>query len=174
MDETPTITTPSGNASPSSEATVDYVPSSDGDMEFDTSDDEPLAKYSNKSEGNSKETRKHNTDAESSKGRGRPKGKAQPRKQFKRAGFNTIQRNVRHDRVDEECARLGIVYRRWKPMNPDQESHPSIMFYDNDTIVPQEQKVPDWCILCPRNKVMRNKEFCHSHYLKVHHKQGSQ
>ena len=55
-------------------------------------------------------------------------------------------------------------------MNPDQQSHPSIMFYDDDTIVPQEQEVPDWCILCPRNKVMRNKEFCHSHYLKVHHK----
>ena len=70
MDETLTITTPSGNASPSFEATADYVPSSDGDTEFDTFDDEPLAKYSNKSEGNSKETRKHNTDAESSKGRG--------------------------------------------------------------------------------------------------------
>ena len=70
MDEAPTITTPSGSASPSSEATVDYVPSSDGDTEFDTSDDEPLAKYSNKSKGNSKEMRKDNTDGESSKGRG--------------------------------------------------------------------------------------------------------
>ena len=55
-------------------------------------------------------------------------------------------------------------------MNPDQQSHPSIMFYDNDTIVPEEQKVPDWCILCPRNKLMRDKAFCHTHYLKVHHK----
>ena len=104
MDETLTITTPSGNASPSSEVTVDYVPSSDDDTEFDTSDDKPLAKYSNKSKGNSKETHKDNTDGESSKGCGRPKGKAQPRKQFKTAGFNTIQRNVRRDRVDEECA----------------------------------------------------------------------
>ena len=39
-------------------------------------------------------------------------------------------------------------------MNPDQQSHPSIMFYDDDTVVPEEQKVPDWCILCPRNKLM--------------------
>ena len=121
MDETPTITTPSGNASPSSEATIDYVPSCHADTEFDTSDEEPLAKYSNKSECNSKKKCKDNTDAQSSKGRGRPKGKAQPRKQFKTAGFNTIQRNVRCDRLDEECARLGIVHHRWKPMNPDQQ-----------------------------------------------------
>ena len=101
--------------------TLDYVPSSDGDTEFDTSDDEPVAKYRNKSAGNSEKTAKDNTDTESSKGRGRPRGKAQPRKQFQTAGFNKIQRNVRRDRVDEECARLGIVYHRLKPMNPDQQ-----------------------------------------------------
>ena len=70
MDETPTITTPLGNASHSSEETLDYVPSSHGDTEFDTSDDNPLAKYSNKSAGNSKKTGKDSTDAESSKGCG--------------------------------------------------------------------------------------------------------
>ena len=81
-----------------------------------------------------------------------------------------MQRNVRRDRVDEECARLGIVYRRWKPLNPEQQSHPSVMFFDEDTIVPEDQTVPDWCILCPRNKVMRDENFCKNHYLRVHHK----
>ena len=44
------------------------------------------------------------------------------------------------------------------------------MFFDKETIVPEGQKIPDWCILCPRNKVMRDKGFCQSHYLRVHHK----
>ena len=80
-----------------------------------------------------------------------------------------MQRNVRHDRVDEECARLGIVYRRWKPLNSEQESHQSVMFFDEHTIVSDEQKVPDWCILCPRNKVTSDQQFCQNHYLRVHH-----
>ena len=149
VHETPTVTECSGNSAHSSEATAAYEVSTDIDTEFDTSDDEPVAKYRNRGKSNSKKTAKDNTDAEPSRGHGRPRGKAQPRKQFQTAGFNKTQRNVRQDRVDEECVRLGIVYRRWKPINPDQQSHPSIMLYDDDTVVPEEQKVPDWCILCP-------------------------
>ena len=170
VEETPTVTKSSGNSPHSSQATAAYELSTEADTEFDTSDDKPVAKYRNRSKSNSKKTDKDNSDAEPSRGRGRPRGKVQPRKQFQTAGFNKSQRNVRRESVDEECARLGIVYRRWKPLNPNQESHPSIMFYDDDTVVPEEQKVPDWCILCPRNKLMRDKAFCHTHYLKVHHK----
>ena len=159
-----------GNASPTSDATIEYVPSADSDTEFDSSDEEPLAKYRTKSNGDLKKERKDKSDGESSRGHGRHRGKAQPGKKFQMAGFNRLQRNVRRDRVDEECTRLGIVYRQWKPLNPDQESHPSIMFFNEETIVPEEQKIPDWCILCPRNKVMRDKGFCQSHYLRVHHK----
>ena len=70
VDETPTITKPSGNSAHSSEATLAYEASTDTDMEFDTSDDEPVAKYRNKSASNSKKMAKDNTDAEPSKGRG--------------------------------------------------------------------------------------------------------
>ena len=76
MDETPTITKPLGNSAHSSEATLAYEASTDADTEFDTSDDEPVAKYRKKSASNSKKTAKDNTDAEPSKGHGRPRGKA--------------------------------------------------------------------------------------------------
>ena len=44
------------------------------------------------------------------------------------------------------------------------------MFFDEDTIVPEEEKVQQWCIICPKNKVMGDKQFCEQHYLRVHHK----
>ena len=73
-------------------------------------DDEPLAKYRTKNEPNSTEEGKDKSDGDVCRGRGRPRGKAKSKKPFKTAGFNMIQRNIRRDRVDEECARLGIVY----------------------------------------------------------------
>ena len=81
-----------------------------------------------------------------------------------------IQRHVQRDRVNEECARLGIVYKRWELLNPDQSSHPSVREMDDGTIIPEEQSIPDWCILCPRNRYLKDHSFAHIHYLCMHHK----
>ena len=81
-----------------------------------------------------------------------------------------VQRHVRHDRVNEECACLGIVYKKWKPLNPRQSSHPSVRDIDDSTVIPDEQDVPEWCILCPRNKFLRDNSYAHTHYLRMHHK----
>ena len=81
-----------------------------------------------------------------------------------------VQRHVRRDRVDEECTRLGIVYKKWQPLNPKQKSHPSVRDIDDSTVIPDEQEVPEWCILCPRNKYLRDNTYAHTHYLRRHHK----
>ena len=81
-----------------------------------------------------------------------------------------VQRHVRRDRVDEECARLGIVYKKWKPLNPKQKSHPSVRDIDDSTVIPDEQEVPEWCILCPRNKYLRDNTYAQTHYFSMHHK----
>ena len=70
VHETPTVTERSVNSAHSSEATAAYEVSTDIDTEFDTSDDEPVAKYRNRGKSNSKKTAKDNTDAEPSRGRG--------------------------------------------------------------------------------------------------------
>ena len=73
------------NVSAGSQATIVY--SDPEDTEYDTSDDEPLAKYRAKTdEGNDK--------SDVRRGRGRPRGKAKPKKRFETAGFNKMQRNV--------------------------------------------------------------------------------
>ena len=77
------------NVSGGSDSTIAYINSDPEDTEYDTSDDEPLAKYRAKTEeGNDK------SDGDVHRGRGRPRGKAKPKKQFETAGFNKIQRNV--------------------------------------------------------------------------------
>ena len=53
-----------------------------------------------------------------------------------------VQRHVHRDRVDEECARLGIVYKKWQPLNPKQKSHPSVRDIEDSTVIPDEQEVP--------------------------------
>ena len=50
--------------------------------------------------------------------RGRLKGKAKPHTGDFSHPASIQQKNVRHDRVDEECIRLNIVYRKWRPLNP--------------------------------------------------------
>ena len=80
---------------------------------------------------------------------GRPKGKAKPPARDFTLPTSIQFKNIRRDRVDEECQRLGIYYRRWVPLNPQQISHPSVHDFNDDTVIPDEQDIPGWCILCP-------------------------
>ena len=102
--------------------------------------------------------------------RGRPRGHAKPKTKEYFSGFNIVQHHVCRDRVDEECAERGIVYKWWEPLDPNQESHPSVMDVADSTIIPDAQHIPEWCILCPCNKYLRDNTFVHNHYLRVHHK----
>ena len=54
-----------------------------------------------------------------------------------------VQRHVQQDRVDEECVCLGIVYKRWEPLNPEQTTHLSVGPMDDGTIIPSKQSIPD-------------------------------
>ena len=54
--------------------------------------------------------------------------------------------------------------KKWKPLNPKQKSHPSVRDIDDSTVIPDEQEVPEWCILCPRNKYLRDNTYAHTHY----------
>ena len=87
---------------------------------------------------------------------GRPKGRAKPPKRDFSRPTSILHKNVRRDMVDEECERLGIYYKRWVPLNPQQTNHPSVRDVDDDTVIPQEQDIPEWCIMCPRNKYLKN------------------
>ena len=79
-------------------------------------------------------------------------------------------KNIRRDHFDEECQRLGIYYKCWVPLNPQQISHPSVRDFNDDTVIPDEQNIPGWCILCPRNTYLKNDNLGHDHYLSRHHK----
>ena len=50
---------------------------------------------------------------------GCPKGKAKPHTGDFSTPGSILQKNVRRDRVDEECIHLNIVYKKWKPLNPN-------------------------------------------------------
>ena len=130
-DDVATHNLDSRNVSPASDQMIVYINSGSEDTEFDSSDKEPLAKYRTKTELNLSKEGNGKSDPDIPRGCGRPRGKAQPKKRFQTAGFNKIQRNMHRDRVDKECTRLGIVYRRWKPLNPEQESHLSVMLTDS-------------------------------------------
>ena len=161
-----------------SDHTVGYIVSGDSSDNYDSSDDEPLSKYVVKrsmspefdndnitTQSNSKHSKKPSDDRR----RGRPKGRAKPKNESYLSGFKIVQRHVRRDRVDEECALKGIVYKKWEPLHPDQDSHPSVRDINDETIIPDEQEIPQWCILCPRNRHLRTRDFAVKHYLRVHH-----
>ena len=101
--------------------------------------------------------------------RGRPRGRAKPKSDNYMSEFKIVQRHVCRDRVDEECASKGIVYKCWEPLDPNQDSHPSVRDVDDETIIPEQQNIPNWCIMCPRNKHLRSRDFAVKHYLRVHH-----
>ena len=98
------------------------------------------------------------------------KGKAKPHTGDFSAPGSILQKNIRHDRVDEECIWLNIVYKKWKPLNPNQKSHFTTRDFNNATEVPDEQEIPEWCIICPRNSLLDNAKVARSHYLLWHHK----
>ena len=93
---------------------------------FVSSDDEPLSKYKKQ------QVHKDNPDIPSHEvatepptticKRGQPKGPAKAPKRQSAKPTSVSHQNVRRDMIDEECAHLGIYYRRWKPMNPEQTS----------------------------------------------------
>ena len=163
-----------------SDQTVGYIVTGESADNYDSSDDEPLAKYVKRSnspefdnntdnQGTSSSLPTNASVASTERRRGRPKGRAKPKTEKYMSEFRIVQRHVRRDRVDEECAMKGIIYKKWEPLDPDQDSHPSVRDVNDETIVPEEQNIPDWCILCPRNKHMRTRAFAVQHYLRVHH-----
>ena len=101
---------------------------------------------------------------------GWPKGKAKPHTGDFSAPGSILQKNVRRDRVDEECICLNIVYKKWKPLNPCQKSHVTIRDFNDPTEIPDEQEIPKWCIICPRNSLLDNAKVNRNHYLSWHHK----
>ena len=101
---------------------------------------------------------------------GCPKGRAKPPACDFTLPTSIQYKNVRRDHVDEECQRLGIFYKRWVPLNPQQTSHPSVRDFNDDTMIPDEQNIPEWCIMCPRNTYLKNENVGHHHYLSRHHK----
>ena len=153
----------------SSKTQSDVASNEDDSDEFDTSDNEPLSnKVSKRSD--SPEFEQEGSDIRKPRKRGRPRGKTKAKTPESLSMVKVVQRHVRRDRVDEECARLGIVYKKWQPLNPKQKSHPSVRDIEDSTVIPDEQEVPEWCILCPRNKYLRDNTYAHTHYLRMHHK----
>ena len=70
----------SRNVSPASDQTIAYINSGAEDTEFDSSDEEPLAKYRTKMESNSSKQGTEKSDGDLPRAHGRPRGKAKPRK----------------------------------------------------------------------------------------------
>ena len=150
------------DAAVESDHTVGYIVSMEEDDDFDSSDQEPLSKYVVKHFGSPEfesepipitPGQPTSTSNEQQK-RGRPRGCAKPKSKEYFTGFNIVQWHVCRDRVDEECAERGIVYKRWEPLDPNQDSHPSVMDVADSTIIPDAQHIPEWCILCPCNKYL--------------------
>ena len=162
---------PTDEDSGDSSKTAPYVASNEDDSdEFDKSDNELLSKKVFKRSDSPEFEQEEASDIRKHGKRGRPRGKTNPKTPESVSMVKVVQRHVRRDRVDEECARLGIVYKKWKPLNPRQSSHPSVRDIDDSTVIPDEQDVPEWCILCPRNKFLRDNSYAHTHYLRMHHK----
>ena len=92
-----------------SSKTQSYVTSNEDDSdEFDTSDNEPLSKKVSK-RSDSPEFEEEGSDSRKPCKRGRPHGKTKPKTPESLSMVKVVQRHLRRDRVDEECARLGIV-----------------------------------------------------------------
>ena len=136
---------------------------------FSSSDDEPLSKY-RKRKSSGDEGHSTDTTRNPSQSVGRPRGRAKPPAKDHNKRFRIVQKNVRRDGIDEECARLGIYYKKWRPLNPDQTSHVSIHDLEDATVIPHEQEIPQWCIMCPHNRFLKNEQLGLKHYLSLHHK----
>ena len=175
--------TPSGKSTKTVKEKSSAAPDS---SDWDTSDEEPLIKYtipskdtdssSESSSSSSEEDDKHRKRSKKMKANanterhsvGRPRDRAKPPSRDFSKPTSIRQHKVRCDRVDEECARLGIVYKVWRPLNPDQTCHIMVHPLDNPTEIPPEQEIPQYCILCPRNRVLPNYTFAINHYRSIH------
>ena len=102
--------------------------------------------------------------------RGRPRGKAKPKVIDFSIPGSIQQRHVRRDHVDEECEEQGVIYRKWVPLNPNQTSHIAVRDWQDDTVIPAEQDFPSYCIMCPKNRFLKNEARGETHYLAWHHK----
>ena len=149
--------------------------------DWDSSDDEPLIKYtilskdtdssSESSSSSSEEDDKHRKSSNKRKANanterhsvGRPRGRAKPPSCDFSKPTSIRQHKVRRDCVDEECVRLGIVYKVWRLLNPDQTCHIMVHPVDDSTEIPLEQEIPQYCILCPRNRVLPNYKSLQKH-----------
>ena len=140
--------------------TVKKLDTSSEHSSWDSSDSEPLQKYKRDTGGNSNGMKK--------RGVGRPKGHAKALKCDFSRPKSIRQHKVHRDRVVEECERLGIYYKIWQPLNPEQTSHISVRNVNDDTMIPEEQEIPQWCIFCPKNCVLPNYHFAVNHYRSVH------
>ena len=156
---------------------------------FESSDNEPLSKYRQKPQSSqAADSDDESEDGSSSsgpsepkdsamsmlspvrRGVGRPRGKTQPPRPDRNKQTSIFQKKVRRDNVDEDCECQGIIYKRWRPLNPSQTTHVSVRGFQDATVIPPEQNLPEWCILCPRNSFLRDEAVAHSHYLALHHK----
>ena len=102
--------------------------------------------------------------------RGRPRGKATPKVMDSTVKGSIQQRHVRRDNVDEEAAAQGLIYKRWQPLNPNQQTHISVLDWEDDTIIPDRQEFPSYCIMCPKTKYLKNVRIGRTHYLAWHHR----
>ena len=147
--------------------------SSDYDS-FYSSDDEPLSKYKKeevrKDEGDTPSQGLPMDETTRQCKRGRPKGPAKPPKCDLTRPTSISHHKVRRHQIDEECERLGIYYRCWRPMNPQQTSHISVRELFDEREVPGQQELGKWCLLCPMNCYMHTKLLTLKHYRSVHHK----
>ena len=77
---------------------------------------------------------------------------------------------MRRDCVDEECIRLNIVYKQWRPLYPNQKTHLTVRDVEDSTEIPEQQEIPQWCVLCPKNRFLSNQIMALAHYRAWHHK----
>ena len=131
-------------------------------------DDQSSSSSSWSSEEEPSKKKSNSTSTSLKKRVGRPKGPAKPPKRDFSRPASIRQHKVRRDRVDEECERRGIYYKIWQPLNPDQTSHITVCDCADNTEIPEEQEILQWCIICPKNRILPNYDFAIKHYRRVH------
>ena len=62
-----------------------------------------------------------------------------------------------------------MIYQKWKNGFCHITSHVSVRDLNDDTIIPEQQEMPGWCMICPKNKYV-NFDNGERHYLTLHHK----
>ena len=143
---------------------------------FNLSDDKPLSSLQRKSRSLENATNKPTSETVEivvgKVGRGQLKGSTSNKRNLY-SDTNVLERvhlsqcSVRSDGVDEECAEAGIVYRRWVP-DPEMQSHVSIRPFLDNSVLPEEQKLPGHCLLSPKKSYFTTRKDAENHYNRVH------